>query len=95
MQKIKAHVIYFVFIGVIVGLQKFLMPTLAFSGASKFGMGPTETVSYKDVFQNLVIIQGVFSGLAIGKMSEGSILAGLKHLIVFVAIGFTAFTLML
>ena len=94
-QILTGYVIYFVFLGVIIGLQKFLMPTLAFSGASQFGMGPTESFSYKDIFQNLIIIQGFFSGLAIGKMSEGSILAGLKHLIVFIAIGFTAFTLML
>ena len=94
-QILTGYVIYFVFLGVIIGLQKFLMPTLVFSGASQFGMGPTESFSYQDIFQNLIIIQGLFSGLAIGKMSEGSILAGLKHLIVFIAIGFTAFTLML
>lgn len=94
-QILTGYVIYFVFIAVIIGLQKFLMPTLTFSGSKEFGIGPTEEISYKSIFQNLVIIQGVFSGLAIGKMSEGSILAGLKHVVAFVAIGFTAFTLML
>jgi len=95
-QILTGYVIYFVFLAVIIGLQKFLMPSLAFGGASELGIGPEEQgVVYKDVFQNLIIIQGFFSGLAIGKMSEGSILAGLKHLIVFVAIGFTAFTIML
>ena len=95
-QILTGYVIYFVFLAVIIGLQKFLMPTLAFGGASEMGMGPTgEELEYKDIFQNLIIIQGFFSGLAIGKMSEGSILAGLKHLIVFIAIGFTAFTIML
>lgn len=95
-QILTGYVIYFVFLAVIIGLQKFLMPTLAFGGAAEMGIGPTESgVEYKDIFQNLIIIQGFFSGLAIGKMSEGSILAGLKHLIVFVAIGFTAFTIML
>ena len=96
-QILTGYVIYFVFLAVIIGLQKFLMPSLAFGGtATEFSMGPTgEDIAYKDMFQNLIIIQGLFSGLAIGKMSEGSILAGLKHLIVFVAIGFTAFTIML
>lgn len=95
-QILTGYVIYFVFLAVIIGLQKFLMPTLAFGGAAEMGIGPAESgVEYKDIFQNLIIIQGFFSGLAIGKMSEGSILAGLKHLIVFVAIGFTAFTIML
>lgn len=95
-QILTGYVIYFVFLGVIIGLQKFLMPSLTFGGAAEMGIGPTGSeIEYKDVFQNLIIIQGFFSGLAIGKMSEGSVLAGLKHLIVFVAIGFTAFTLML
>jgi flagellar protein FlaJ len=95
-QILTGYVIYFVFLAVIIGLQKFLMPTLAFGGASEMGIGPAESgIVYKDIFQNLIIIQGFFSGLAIGKMSEGSILAGMKHLIVFVAIGFTAFTIML
>lgn len=95
-QILTGYVIYFVFLAVIIGLQKFLMPTLAFGGTAEMGLGPSqEGINYKDIFQNLIIIQGFFSGLAIGKMSEGSVLAGLKHLIVFVAIGFTAFTLML
>ncbi len=95
-QILTGYVIYFVFLGVIIGLQKFLMPSLAIEGAASMGIGPSGgEVEYKDIFQNLIIIQGFFSGLAIGKMSEGSILAGLKHLIVFVAIGFTAFTLIL
>ena len=96
-QILTGYVIYFVFLAVIIGLQKFLMPSLAFggAGASEFNLGSNQDTAYKDIFQNLIIIQGSFSGLAIGKMSEGSILAGLKHLIVFVAIGFTAFTLML
>lgn len=95
-QILTGYVIYFVFLGVIIGLEKFLMPSLAVEGAASMGIGPTEEdIVYKDIFQNLIIIQGFFSGLAIGKMSEGSVLAGLKHLIVFVAIGFTAFTIML
>jgi len=94
-QILTGYVIYFVFLGVIIGLEKFLMPTLAIPGSAEFKIGPTEEVVYKDLFQNLILIQGFFSGLAIGKMSEGSVLAGLKHLIVFIAIGFTAFTLML
>jgi len=53
------------------------------------------TGNYNTVFQNLIVIQGLFSGLAIGKMSEGSIMAGLKHVIVFIAIGLTAFVLIL
>ncbi len=94
-QILTGYVIYFVFLAVIIGLQKFLMPTLVSSGGSEFGFPEGEDVIYKNVFQNLIIIQGIFSGLSMGKMAEGSVLAGIKHLIVFVVIGFTAFTLML
>ncbi|MCD6477428.1 MAG: type II secretion system F family protein [Candidatus Aenigmarchaeota archaeon] len=96
-QILTGYVIYFVFLGVIIGLQKFLIPTLSFTGVSQFGVPSTKesTGNYNTVFQNLIVIQGLFSGLAIGKMSEGSIMAGLKHVIVFIAIGLTAFVLIL
>jgi flagellar protein FlaJ len=36
-------------------------------------------VSMKGIFFMLAVIQGAFSGLAIGKLSEGRVAAGLKH----------------
>jgi hypothetical protein len=34
---------------------------------------------YKAVFRNLIMLQGIFAGLVIGKMSEGSVAGGVKH----------------
>ncbi len=96
-QILTGYVIYFVFLGIIIGLQKFLIPTLSFTGTGGvgFGGGAESGDVYKTVFQHLIVIQGFFSGLSIGKMSEGSIMAGLKHVIVFIVIGLTAFVLVL
>jgi len=41
----------------------------------------------------LIIIQGIFSGLAVGKLGEGSLMAGLKHSFFMSFIGGLAFLL--
>lgn len=97
-QMITGYTIYFIFLGVIVGMQKFLIPTLLISGQSGVDIGIASTEGlvqrYQFLFQNLVVIQGVFSGLAIGKMSEGSLIAGLKHIVVLMAVGGMAVVLL-
>jgi len=40
------------------------------------------------IFLHMALIQGFFAGLAIGKMSEGTIKAGLKHSLILVFIAF-------
>lgn len=100
-QMLTGYTIYFVFLGVMIGLQKFLIPSLAVEGGAKMGLGGGGmkmgglVAMYKQIFQNLVLIQGFFSGIAIGKMSEGSVLAGLRHVVVLIAIGYTAFFVLL
>ncbi len=56
--------------------------------------GPKEmTAQYGEIFRNLVILQGLFAGLVIGKMSEGAILGGIKHSLFLVIIGIAVYTL--
>lgn len=86
-QMINGYVIFFVFLGVMYGLSNFLIPAFQFQGG---GNGLVEV--YNEIFGNLIIIQGLFAGLSIGKMAEGSIFAGVKHALVMVAIGYTLFT---
>ena len=38
-------------------------------------------------------IQGFFAGIAIGKMAEGTVIAGVKHALVLIVFGYTAFIL--
>lgn len=97
-QMLTGYTIFFIFLGVMIGLQKFLIPNmLGGSSLSEITATPESTAKlaeiYKELFGRLIIIQGLFSGVAIGKMSEGSVLAGLRHSLVLVAIGYTAFLL--
>ncbi len=48
---------------------------------------------YKVVFRNLIIMQGLFAGLAVGKMAEGAIIAGLKHSLFMMFVGSLIFVL--
>src|SRR3989338_1525708 len=87
-QIISGYVIFFIFLAVIIGLQKFLVPTLADISLKQQTEGQVDlqqqqakqlTVEYKTIFLNLIILQGLFAGLVIGKMSEGELSAGVKH----------------
>ncbi|MEM7825104.1 MAG: type II secretion system F family protein [Candidatus Aenigmatarchaeota archaeon] len=92
-QIITGYIIFFVFLIVIIGLDKFLIPNL-----SKVSIGAATTVAetdivekYKELFRNLILIEGLFAGLCIGKMTEGVIVAGLKHSIIMMVLGFLIF----
>ncbi|MFC2143947.1 hypothetical protein ACFLQO_01120, partial [Candidatus Aenigmatarchaeota archaeon] len=50
------------------------------------------TAIYTETFIWFIVIQGFFAGLAIGKMSEGAIMAGLKHSLILILIGYALFS---
>lgn len=84
-QILNGYIIYFVFIGVMVALSRFLIPALGgIEVAGELGK------AFDEMFRNLLIIQGIFSGLAIGKMAEGSLYSGFKHSLVLVSVAYTA-----
>ncbi|MCD6403066.1 MAG: type II secretion system F family protein, partial [Candidatus Aenigmarchaeota archaeon] len=99
-QMTTGYVIFFVFLAVLIGMQKFLIPGLTqvgkagevFSGGQQ--ITPEQlTEEYKTVFRNLIFLQAMFAGLVVGKMSEGSILAGLKHSVAMTLVGVIVYTL--
>lgn len=101
-QIISGYVIFFIFLAVIIGLQKFLVPTLAdislkqqTEGEATLQQKQSEklVVEYKTIFRNLIILQGLFAGLVIGKMSEGAMSGGVKHSVVMMVGGLLIFTL--
>ncbi len=96
-QMLTGYTIFFVFLGVMIGLQRFLIPSLSFVGSAEIGAAAPGIAdlakTYKELFMWLIVIQGFFSGIAIGKMAEGAFAAGFKHALVLVAIGYTAFVL--
>ncbi len=102
-QMITGYIIFFVFLGVIIGLEKYLVPSMA--GASPTGLSSltstgeavqaTDTAgAYKELFRNLILLQGLFAGLSVGKMAEGAIVSGLKHSLFMMFVGMTVFILL-
>jgi pilus assembly protein TadC len=83
------YIIFFVFLIVIIGLERFLVPSLAQSSSGGLIGKATKDMSseYKAMFRNLVIIQGFFAGLVIGKMSEGAVAGGIKHSLILMIAG--------
>ncbi|MDY6788866.1 MAG: type II secretion system F family protein [Candidatus Nanohaloarchaea archaeon] len=91
---VTGYIVYFLFIGVLVMLLNFLMPSLGFQGnigpLGGGGLSAEQLITrYRPLFRNLIIIQSVFSGLVIGKLSEGEIRAGAKHSAILLAVGYT------
>jgi flagellar protein FlaJ len=93
-QLITGYIIFFVFLGVMIALEKFLVPGLARTSVPG---GVSEAVQqkvleeYKAVFRNLILIQGFFAGLSVGKMAEGAMVAGLKHSMFMMLVGTLVF----
>ncbi len=95
-QIITSYLIYFVFIFILIILQAFLIPSLVTEDGGLTGVIGTETPArelYTQSFIYFIIIQGFFAGLATGKMAEGSLVAGLKHSVLLIVIGYTLFTI--
>ncbi|MAG50885.1 hypothetical protein CL621_04600 [archaeon] len=101
-QVVQGYIIFFVFIGIMLVLQIKLLPPLVhltgislagFGGAFE-GMGAAEapTMNLDMVFMGLILIQGFFIGVMIGKFSEGSLKFGLKHSLALMVIGYLIFS---
>ena len=87
----QGYIIFFVFMIIILIMQFKIIPML--SGISDIGGGegitsigsiggggePLDQEELSTAFLFLLLVQGFFSGLAIGKLSESSLKAGVKH----------------
>lgn len=85
---VQGYVIFFIFIGIMLVMQFKILPLTAdvgsvgsLNGISSIGSngGSQDIDALTRPFLILLIIQGIFSGLAIGKLAEGNVKAGLKH----------------
>lgn len=85
-QMINGYLIYVVFLGVMIGLSAFLIPTFRFDESA-----PDLQKVFPDLFRSLIVIQGFFAGLSVGKMAEGTLLAGVKHSLVLATFGYSVF----
>lgn len=107
-EMITGYIVFFIFIGILIALTEFLLPNLASAQQSLGGSGGfsvlggggggnlQENISlYNDWFSRLVYIQAFFSGLIIGKLAEGELRAGFKHMAILFAAGYLAVTFFL
>lgn len=93
-QILTGYMIYFVFLGIMMGLIKFLLPGMVLPGSEEISSGQQiDAEVYKTMFLYLTLIEGAFSGIAIGKMSEGTVIAGIKHSLILCSIGYAVFVI--
>lgn len=86
-QMVNGYMIYVIFLGVMIALATVLVPTFNSFG----GVQPGMQEAFNEIFTSITIIQGFFAGIAIGKMAEGSLMAGIKHSLVLVIFGYSMF----
>mgnify|MGYP000728290292 CR=1 FL=1 len=88
-QVVQGYIVFFIFIGVMMIMQVKLMPMIQGMveglGGGLSGVGfmeetsKTAELNFRFIFTSLILIQGLFGGMIIGKFSEGNIKYGLKH----------------
>ena len=104
-QIIQGYFIFIMFIAIMIVLQIYLLPQLmdvsgsvlvgVTSGYSSFEDTTVypSAIDFDVVFIFLILIQGFFTGLMVGKFAEGNLKYGLKHSLILMLIGYMAFTI--
>ncbi len=105
---IQGYLVFFIFIGIMIILQLFLLPRLSevsgdvltgitFQGdISELDVKDTIegiSINFETLFISLILIQGFFAGLMIGKFSEGNIKFGIRHSFILALLGYMIFTI--
>lgn len=97
----QGYIIFLVFIIIVLVMQFKIIPMISgisnISGAIGSSMGSSsggsiDTTDIANSFFYLLLVQGFFSGLAIGKLSEGNIKSGIKHSFILVLMSFLVST---
>ena len=87
---VQGYIIFFIFIGIMLVMQFKILPLTSDiggfgggSGADFLGDGSSSSEfdpsAMARPFLILLIIQGLFTGLVVGKLAEGSVKSGIKH----------------
>ena len=94
---VQGYIIFFVFIVIILVLQFQILPMIVnivptgeALGIGGIGIGgaPINEKEIANSFLYLLLIQGFFTGLTVGKLAEGSIKTGIKHSFILMVIAF-------
>ncbi|MBI2667449.1 type II secretion system F family protein [Candidatus Woesearchaeota archaeon] len=87
-QIVQGYIVFFIFIVIMLVLQLYLFPQIKEVGligglaGTEFAtgvIGSSESVNLDYIFFGLILVQGFFAGIMIGKFSEGTIKQGLLH----------------
>lgn len=99
---IQGYIVFFVFIGIMLIMQLKLFPTLlnlggggsgiSIPGLGTSGGGESAVLNLDRIFIALIVVQGFFAGLMIGKLSEGKFMYGIKHSLALVGVGLLVIT---
>lgn len=95
---VQGYIIFFVFLIIILVLQFKIIPMI--SDVGSIGSASSEVISrpstsqldVSNAFLYLLLIQGFFSGLTIGKLSEKNLKAGIKHSFILTILSFLVST---
>jgi len=100
-QAIQGYIVFFIFIAIMVVMQVYLMPQLSeitstsvnvftqgVEGITDESGSVMSSIDLNTIFLWLVIIQGFFAGIMIGKFAEGDLKSGLKHSLILMVTGY-------
>ena len=102
---VQGYIIFAIFIVIMLFMEFKILPmTSSFGGTEMnpgdlglgagfgFSIGSTSVEELSRPFLYLLLVQGFFAGLTIGKLAEGSVKAGLKHSFILVALSYLVST---
>ncbi len=103
---VQGYIIFFIFIGIMLVMQFKILPLTegvgslgllsgdisSIQNAGTAGTGTDNAQSLGRSFLYLLLAQGFFTGLTIGKLAEGSVKAGIKHSFILVIMAFLVST---
>ncbi len=85
-QIVQGYIVFYVFIAIMLIMQLWLFPKLVgLSSSLQGGLGGSllggqaSSFNLENVFFSMIMIQGFFAGIMVGKFSEGSLKNGLIH----------------
>lgn len=94
---IQGYIIFFIFLVIMLIVQIKFIPSIistiesaGVSGIAGLGVSGAKISidTLNTIFLALILVQGLFAGLVIGKLSEGKIISGVKHSLIIVAISY-------
>jgi flagellar protein FlaJ len=85
------YLVFLIFLGIVFVLMSQLVPLIQ---VTPLGVPSATPAEYKIVLFNFTLVEALCIGLIVGKMSEGSITAGFKHMLILATLTVLTFALL-